>query len=461
MKRQVGLMTAVLIIVADMIGSGIFILPGIVLNNVPQTNLVILLWLIGGIVAISGSLCYAELATMWPDAGGEYVYLRNTFGLLPSFLTGWISLFVGFTASIAGTTLVLTGFLESFLKTYGLSIQFMSLSPDMSIKLFGCSLVVLFGVVNIIGVKLGAWFQNFLTVFKLLIVLSLIIFGLYVIQWAFVERISAPIETVTKTPMTFSFSNLSLGLLLVMFSYSGWNGATYIGGEIKNPSKNLPKALLYGALLTTVIYILLNVVFLGSATGDVLIKQMKTNFIIGSVATENLSKGLAPYYSLGIVVILLSAIAVQIMIGPRVYYAMAKDKALFSVFGNISQRFNTPILAIILQILISIVYILLVGKENIDSLYQYMGFSLSIFPLLTVFGLFYLRWKRPELNRPYKVPFYPLLPILYITLTILMMAGSLYRDIDTKGFASFYSIGIVLLGSVIYYIWNYFVKKKA
>lgn len=449
LERQLGLPTAILVVVASMIGTGIFITTGTVLQMTQDALIIMILWIVGGIVALTGTLCYAELATMWPDVGGEYIYLRNTFGFLPSFLTGWISLVVGFTASVATSSISLVKYLHQFSQNVAADSHLTDVFAGLwTQKIVAASIILFFGSVHIIGVRTGSRIQNVLTVLKLLIVVMLVGFGLYMADWVTAGRLTAtyPVEGEASPGLPL----IGLALLIIMFSYSGWNGASYIGGEISNPERNLPRALFFGTLITMVIYIGLNVVFLMSAPGT----ELMGKDAVGAIATRNLFGPLVSnFFTLGIALILLSSVSVQMMIGPRVYYAMARDRMIFQNLAHESTRFNTPAVAISVQMVLAIFYVF-VGTAQ--TLMEYMGFALSIFPLLTVIGLIYMRMKRPDIPRPFKVPFYPVVPLIYILLTVSMMVAGFLAWTKTAWFA----ILVTLAGIPVFYLWRRFAKKS-
>lgn len=452
LKRQLGLPTAILVVVASMIGTGIFITTGTALKMTHNSFLILILWLVGGTVALTGSLCYAELATIWPDVGGEYVYLKNTFGLLPSFLTGWISLVVGFSAPVATSSISLVKYLDQFWLTSMQHESEMShiLSGDWTQKIIAAAIIFIFGAVHIIGVKRGSRIQNVLTLIKLLIAVSLIGFGIYMADWSMSERLFSSYSWA-EGELPAGIPIYGLVLLIIMFSYSGWNGASYIGGEIQNPGKNLPRALFFGTLITMLIYIGLNVVFLMSTPGN----ELMGKDAVGAVASRNLfGPGVSSFFTLGIAIILLSSVSVQMMIGPRVYYAMARDRMIFQYLAYESPRFSTPSVSISIQMVLAIFYVF-VGTAQ--TLMEYMGFALSIFPLLTVIGLMYMRYKRPDLNRPFRVPLYPFVPLIYIALTVVMMVAGFLAWTKTSWFA----ILVVILGIPIFYIWRWIVGRAS
>jgi APA family basic amino acid/polyamine antiporter len=443
LKRKLGLYTGILIIVADMIGTGIFMTTGNVLGMTGNALLVLVLWGIGGIVALTGSLCYAELSTTWPDVGGEYVYLKKIFGMLPAFLTGWVSLVVGFSAPVAASSLLLIQYINSFaLTTAGTdSAVVLLLSGPWVQKGIAAALVVFFGVLHIVGVRRGGYFQNFLTVLKIMLMVSLIGFGFAMVDWENAGRLVQRYGTADSGP---GLPVTGLALLIIMFAYSGWNGASYIAGEVKNPEKNLPRILLYGTLLTTVFYLLLNMVFILSAPGETIIGKDE----IGAIAATSLfGPNISGFFTLGIAVVLLSAVSVQMMVGPRVYYAMARDGMIFKSLSRVHPRFETPALAICIQMAFAVFYIF---TGSAMTLVIYMGFALNVFPVLTVVGLMIMRRREPGLSRPYRVPLYPVVPLIYVTLSIGMMAAAIMNWTTTSLFA----MGVLALGVPVFYIWR-------
>jgi APA family basic amino acid/polyamine antiporter len=318
------------------------------------------------------------------------------------------------------------------------------LQDSINQKILAASLIFIFGFLHVMGVKLGGFIQNAITLIKIIVVLSLVVFGLYFADWSHVSRLT---ESYNEGASFFSPTS-SFALLMIMFAYSGWNGATYIAGEIKDPARNLPRAMFWGVVSVAIVYLLLNVVFLISSPGNEIIGTET----VGSVAVKNLfGIKAASFFSTAIVLVLLSAVSVQMMIGPRVYYAMAKDGVIFSSLTRINEKHKTPDFAIWLQTFIAVIYVF-IGKEHISGMLMYMGFALSIFPLLAVIGMVYMRITQPNLPRPYKVKAYPLVAGIYILLTSVMMITSLI--VWTK--TSLFAIGVLVIGTVVYFVW----KKK-
>lgn len=448
-KRELGLKSAIFIVIASMIGPGVFITTGTLLELTGYPLLILGLWAAGGIIAVTGSLCYAELCAIWPHAGGEYIYLRNIFGMMFSFLTGWVSLIVGFSASIAISAISLIEYINQILKNVmplNSPLAEMLDSPFEQ-KATAAIVILLFSLIHMLGAKFGSRVQNILTGIKLFIVMTLIGFGLWMVDWNLADRLVQPISSAQSLP---GVPVIGLALLIVMYSYSGWNGATYIAGEIRDPEKNLPKALLIGTILTTIIYLLLNAIFLISSPPEQIIGQES----IGVISARNLfGIRLSSLFSLGIVFILFSSISVQTMIGPRVYYAMAKDGMLFRGLAKLNPRFHTPLVSIAIQMLLSIIYVLI---GNPRMLMEYMGFALGVFPVLTVAGLIYMRVNHPSITRPYRVPMFPIVPLVFIASSVIMLAAGFAADTHS----SWIAVAVLAAGIPVYLVWHLFIYKR-
>ncbi|OHD66701.1 MAG: hypothetical protein A2176_11190 [Spirochaetes bacterium RBG_13_51_14] len=449
LKRQIGLITAILIIIADVIGTGILTTTGEVLSMTGSAFSILVLFSLGGVIALTGSLCYAEMATMWPEDGGEYVYLKKIYGPLPSFLTGWISLLIGFSLSAAMSAIQATNY-------------FNKLTPDGIIhgtwlpKFVAAGMIVILSIIHLIGVQKGSLVQNVLTVLKLVVIFLFISLGFYLLDWTESGRLVGE-YSIKESPSILTYG---AALIAIMYAYSGWNGTTYIAGEIENPKRNLPRALLAATLLIIIIYITINVVYLMSGPGEQLLSESKDT--VGDFAAKKLfGKQISPFFNISFVIILLSSVSVQMMIGPRVTFAMARDRAIFHSLERVNKRFFTPDLAILLQMAVAVFYVF-IGFNAILKMLIYMGFALSIFPLMSVIGMIYLRYKRPEIPRPFKVPFFPIIPLIYVILTIIIMVSTFILTTfyynEYNKYASITAIMVVLAGIGAYYIWRMILK---
>lgn len=395
-----GLGSATVVVVANMIGTGIFTTTGIMLLQGLSSHMVLACWLMGGLVAIAGALSYAELATMMPRAGGEYVYLREIYGPLPAFLTGWTSFFVGFAAPGAAAAVGAAKYLAAA-----------KLLPEGATteKTVACLFVLLFTAVHYCGVRFGSRVQSLLTGLNVTLLLGLILFGLTAANadWGF---LSDPANTTETRPL-----GLGTALLLAMFAYSGWNAASYLAEEVREPARTLPRSLLLGTAAVAVLYLLLNLVFFAGAPIEELVGQVA----VAEIAVRNLfGESAAVWLAVMISIGLVSALSAYTMIGPRVYYAMARDGLFFRFAAQIHPRFRTPSLSIVAQGILASVMVL---SGTFEELLIYIGFALGIFPWMAVLGLILLRRREPARERPYRVWGYPFTPLFFLTAMAIIL----------------------------------------
>ena len=394
LRRQLGLGTATSVVVANMIGAGIFTTTGLILAGVGSGWVVMLCWLLGGLVALCGALCYAELATMMPRAGGEYVYLREIYGPLAGFLTGWISFFAGFSAPIAASAVACAAYLGAagILPTGGWAKRGTAVA-----------IVSIFTLLHYRGVKLGARVQNTLTAVKVLLLVGLVAVGFL--------RGNGSGSYLSKQSGFWAagnWSQIGFAMLLVMFAYSGWNASVYLAEEIKEPQKNLPRSLLLGTVLVMGIYLAVNLLFFFAAPTAAL----RGVTAVGEVAVRGLfGAKAATVLSAMISLLLLSSLSAYLLIGPRVYYAMARQGLFFQAAARIHPGFETPGLSILAQ---GGCAVLLILTGTFEQLLTYIGFALGIFPWMTVAGLLRLRVREPQRERPYRVWGYPTVPLIYL-----------------------------------------------
>lgn len=382
------------IIVANMVGSGIFTTSGFIMQDVQNPSAMLLCWFIGGLLALTGALCYGELGAMFPEAGGDYVFLRESFGKRIAFLSGWISLWVGFSAPIAAVAIAFGNYVNGTLPA---AFQ----NPGMP-TLLGVGIIVFFTWAHIQGVLFGARMQNVITLVKILLILFLVGAGLVWGNGSFQHF---------ETPLSYSHiftEKFATSLIFVSFAYSGWNACVYLGSEIKNASRNIPASIIISTLFVIVLYLLVNVVYIFALQPE----EMYGVEEIGSAAATRLfGEATGSLFAIVIAFCLLSAVSSMIMIGPRVYYAMARDQLFFKVFQNINRTHHVPSSAIALQGGIAIVLVL---TSTFYTLLMYVGFILAIFSSLTVVGMMRLRSRDPDRPRPYRTWGYPVTPILFI-----------------------------------------------
>src|SRR6266702_2888140 len=395
-RRSIGFVTASSIVIANIIGTGIFTSLGFQVSEIQSGFALLMLWIVGGIAALCGALCYGELSAALPRSGGEYHFLSQIYHPALGFMAGFVSATVGFAAPIA---LAAMAFGKYFVGVFGIG------SPVL------LSFVVVWMVTafHLGNLQVGSAFQNLSTLVKLLLVGALIAAGFFV-------RPKQPIDFLPASGDTMSIfgAPFAVALVYVMYSYSGWNAAAYITGEIKQPAKNVPRSLLAGTGLVIVIYVLLNAVFLATTPAQELKGQLEVALIAGKhIFGANGGRVAGAVICLG----LISAISSMTWIGPRVSMSMGEDHWLLRMLGRKNPH-GIPTNAIVLQLLI--VNMLLLTR-SFESVVQYTQFSLLLCSLFTVLGVMVLRATRPEIARPYRVWAYPLPPIIFATITIWMM----------------------------------------
>ncbi len=439
--RKYGAVTATAIVVANMVGAGIFTTSGIMASNLPGAGWVLLCWIGGGMIALSGALCYSELATRMPLGGGEYVYLKKLYHPSLGFLTGWTSFFVGFSAPIALSALGCAEYLFA-----GFANVLPEMDPGQAAlykKFVAIAIISVFTGIHYVGGKLGPGVQNFLTAVKILIIVGLAFSGLIFGRgdWS---NISLDISGES--------GNIAIGtaMIMVMFSYCGWNAASYIAGELKRPKRTLPVSLVAGTLIVIVLYVIINLfIFYSAPYGD--LKGVVT--VVDTAASHSFVNW--PSHLLGIMisVIMLSSLSAFIMIGPRVYHAMAEDGLFFSFASKIHPKFKVPSRSIFIQ---GIMALIMVFAGTIEQLLIYVGFALGIFPWLAIAGIYIARKRHIGDESAVKVWGYPYVPIFFLVSSLLLMIFTyVNRPLESTA-----AVVTVALGMPCYLLWVKFVKNK-
>ena len=445
LKREISFFSATILVVANMIGTGIFTTSGFIMEELGNPQTMLLCWLVGGVFALCGALCYGELGAIFPKAGGEYVYLRESFGKWMGFLSGWISLIVGFSAPIAAASIA---FATYFFRSFSLHLGPIITIPLLGINIFtistptivAISAIIIFSLVHYHSLLVGSRVQNVLTLFKTGIIAVFVVAGLCLGNGS-ISNFSEVIDMSSVFQDKFAIS-----LIFVTFAYSGWNAAAYLGGEIKKPDRNIPLSLFIGTFLVMGLYLLLNVVYIYALPA----KDMSGVLEIGTKSAVSLfGDAISKYFSGAIAIGLLSVLSAMIMTGPRVYYAMSKDGVFFELFGKVNKVHRTPAYSIFLQAGIAII---MVVTASFDKLLLYIGFTLSLFAMLTVVGMMVLRLREPYLLRNYKTFGYPVTPLLFILGNLWII----YFSIKSRPVVSFLGLGTVGLGVCVYL---YFRKK--
>jgi basic amino acid/polyamine antiporter, APA family len=422
-ERKISRLTATNIVVANMIGTGVFVSLGFQVISIHSDFAVIALWIIGGLLSLCGALCYAELAVALPRLGGEYNFLSRIYHPALGFMAGWISVSIGFPAPIAISAMAFG--------TYCLGIV-----PSASPLIL--SLVLVWGVtlILLVGIRTGENFQNISTIVKIGLIICLIGAGIFFQQKQPFHPVPHADDLATMLSGPFSVS-----LVFVMYSYSGWNGASYLTAEVRNPQKNVPWALLGGTIIVMVLYVLLNWVFLISAPTSEIAGKPQVGLIAGQHLFGPVGGALtSALISFG----LIANVSAMSWIGSRVTKSMADDFLRLAFFGRVNQH-GTPYIAMILQGLI-VTGLILTG--SFDSVLVYTQFALLLSSFLAVLGLIVLRFTQPTLPRPYRVWGYPIVPLIFLAVTLFMM----FYTVQQRTIESLLGLGTALVGLAIYYI---------
>jgi len=444
LERQLGLFDSSMMVIGIVIGSGIFMTTGLMAEALPSASLILLAWILGGLQMLAGALTYAELGAAMPKAGGQYVYLREAYGPLPGFLFGWVAFVAYISGTNAAIAVAIAEHLGSFypsLSTHNSIIGIGSFSISGG-QIFALSLIVVLSLINYLGIVFGKWVQNIFTVLKIGSILLFALAGLFISTGNHLDLSLNPTDMSIGSILT----GMGIALVAVNWTVGGWEYVTFAAGEIKNPKKNLPLALIIGTIMILVLYFLINIAYLKVLPMDTLIGEIK----VGEMAAKTLyGPGIAGVFTLVIIVSMFGALNGNILVGSRVYYAMAKDHLFFSSAANVHPKFKTPGNAIIIQGFWAAILTLTGTFEELITLVVFVNFMMWIAASSTVFVL---RKKQPNLERPYKVWGYPYVPAFFIIFSSVIMVNTFFESPEQ----SLMGLGLTLLGIPAYLYW----KKK-
>ncbi len=416
--------SATSLIIANMIGTGVFASLGFQLLDIQSPFVILLLWAVGGLTALFGALSYAELGAAMPRSGGEYHFLSEIFHPLVGFVAGWVSVAIGFAAPVALVSLL---FAEYFSQVFSV----------FNSQLLAVGLIVLLTAIHITNHKNSGGFHQLMTLFKLLLIIGFSVFAFIIVETP---------QNISFMPQTSDFdivfsSGFAVSLIYVNYAYMGWNSATYISSEVEKPQKNLPTILFVGTLTVAVLYVIINFIFLYVAP----IEEMKGNEKFAYIAAEYVfgTKG-ATILVVSLSVIFISTVSAMIMAGPRAFQSIGQDYPVFKQLAKTNTH-NIPVNAILFQSGLSIVFVL---TSSFEFILVFAGFTLGVSNFATVLGVLVLRKTQPKLKRPYKTWMYPLTPILYLCL----MGWTLIYIVIDKPKEALMSLGVILLGGILYFL---------
>jgi APA family basic amino acid/polyamine antiporter len=442
LDRQLGLFDSTMMVIGIVIGSGIFMTTGLMADALPSASLILIVWLLGGLQMLAGALTYAELGAAMPKAGGQYVYLREAYGSLPAFLFGWVAFIAYLTGTNAAIAVAVAEHLGSFYPSISnhnivIGFDYFSISGG---QIFAISLILILSFINYLGILFGKWIQNVFTILKIGSILFFALAGLFISTGNHIDF------SINPTSMSIGsiLTGMGIALVAVTWTVGGWEYVTFAAGEIKNPKKNLPLALIIGTALILVLYIMINIAYLKVLPMDSLIGELK----VGEATAKSLyGPGIAGAFVVVVIISMFGSLNGNILVGPRISYAMAKDKLFFSKAADVHPKFHTPGNAIMIQGLWASVLALSGTFEEIITLVVFVNFMMWIAASSTVFVL---RKKQPELERPYKVWGYPYVPAFFIIFSSAIMINTFFESPQQ----SLMGIGLTLLGIPAYLYWK-------
>ncbi len=442
LDRQLGLFDSTMMVIGIVIGSGIFMTTGLMADALPSASLILIAWLLGGLQMLAGALTYAELGAAMPKAGGQYVYLREAYGSLPAFLFGWVAFIAYLSGTNAAIAVAVSEHLGSFYPLFStetsmFSFGIFSISGG---KVFALFLIMGLSLINYCGVVFGKWIQNIFTVLKIGTILLFAIAGLFMSSGHHLDL------SLNPTHMGFGaiLTGMGIALVAVNWTVGGWDYITLAAGEIKDPKKNIPLALLMGTVVILVLYFLINITYLKAQPMATLAGEVKVGEATARVLYGN---GIAGLFTGVIIISMFGSLNGNILVGPRVTYAMAKDNLFFSSAAHVHPRFHTPGNAIIIQGIWACILTLSGTFEELITLVVFVNFMLWIAAASTVFVL---RKKQPDLERPYKVWGYPYVPAFFIIFSSAIMINTFM----VSPVQSLMGIGLTLLGIPAYLYWK-------
>lgn len=451
LERRLGPFDAAAIVVSNVIGGGIFFVPIIVAGLAPNTTILLSLWLFGGLLAFAGSMAYAELATLRPHAGGEYVYLREAYGSFAAFLTGWTSFVAGFSGAIAAGAVALADYVGRFVPAAADHTPLLTLPvPWVNLVVTKQALVAISAIVALSFVHFhgrGRHVHNLLAGAK---VSALVLFIALGLGWG-----SGSLANIASA---HSVESPAIGwmaaLVPIMFTYSGWNAAAYVAEEITNPNRNLPRALALGTIGVVVIYMALNILFLYALPIDGLAALGENGRLADTVA-EHLFGFVAGNLLAAFAIVSLSAgISAMVMAGPRVYYAMARDHVFLKSAARVHPRQRTPILAIAVQAIWSSVLVL---SGTLTELVNYTGFAVVLFSGVAVMAVFVFRRRHPNADRPFKAFGYPYAPAFFVIISAVMLVS----EVVSRPKPTLAGLAVIAAGVPLYFVFARTVTDRA
>lgn len=429
LKRVLSLMDATMINAGGIIGSGIFMVPATVALYTASSSLFFMVWILGGVVSLFGALSVAELGAAMPKAGGQYVFLNEAYGPVWGYLYGWSAVVVINTASMAAVGVAFAEYLKFF---YTIS--------DLAVKEIAIFSIILLTIINIVDVKSGARFQNVFTFAKLGAILGVILLGLF-LEGGSTQNFS---PLFTDRPPLSLIGPLGLAMVAVLWTFDGWIFVTYVAGEVKNPKRNIPLSLILCMVIVVTVYLALNTVLVYVLGFD---QMIGSELVMADAASKFIGGKGAAIVTIIILISLIGANNGFILTSARINYAMARDNRFFKQAAIIHPKFQSPANALIIQCIWACI---LTFSGTFNQLITYIIFASWIFYGMSAGAVIILRKKKPDMERPYQIPFYPWIPIIFILFAIFLTVNTILEAPRDAAIGT----GLILAGLPLYYYWK-------
>ena len=428
LRRSLGVWSATAVLVGSTIGSGIFRVPSSVAEATGAVGAASLLWILGGIIAVAGALTIAELAAMYPRSGGVFVYIREAWGPLPAFLFGWTELIVIRPSALGAIAMIFAAYTRTFFPDL----------TDVQVRIIAACAIALLAATNYRSLLWAAVIENTTTAAK---VLALV--GLAVVAFIFGDFATGALAgPISFSPL--SWGGFGVALIAVMWAYDGWADLTFIAGEVKDPGRTLPRALLGGTAIIMLVYLAVNLAYLFVLTLD---EMAGSSLVAADTATRIFGRAGAAVVGSLVMLSAFGALTGSMMTGPRIFWAMADDRLFFKPIAAVHPKFGTPHVAILLAALLGILYVSIRTFEQLAD-----AFILGIWPFyaLAVGAVFILRRRRPDAARPYRTVGYPLVPLIFLVASV----GMLLNAVIEQPVSTLIGFGAILAGVPVYYVWQ-------
>ncbi len=450
--RKLNLLDATFLVIGGIVGSGIFMTTGFIAEYLPSPGMILIIWLVGGFIAISGALSFAELGAMYPQSGGQYLYLREAYGPLAGYLYGWGYFWV---IACGGNAALAVGFGEYFgyffpslsTQTYLLKLNIAGLHYSLSAgQLVAVASILILSAINYFGITSGITVQNIFTFLRIAAVAVLVVLGLSLGKKSGITNF----DQLFTNGGSFDFRLFGLALIAVLWTYDGFYSVSCTAEEVKKPARNIPLGLFMGTLSVTVIYFLVNLVYVlalpvGRMKGVARIGELASTQLFGPTATL--------FIAATIMISIFGCLSASILYSPRVYFAMAEDKSFFQSMAYVHPRYRVPTKAILWQAVWSS---LLCLSGTYQALFEYVVFALVIFFACTGLAVIILRFKQPQVQRPYKTWGYPVIPLLFVLINL----GVFVNTITAQPLQSLVGMVILLIGIPAFLYWKAKEKKS-